>query len=84
MRRGEKGNNTRSLIAGTIAQQDYAKMFNVVDRNDRDSADFSTSITTNRFYLMIFCWLLDRVVHTEFLVIIYLVESGMGLACWKL
>ena len=41
----------RDEIPAPMAQADYVKFFNAVDRNDRDSADYSTSIRTTRYYL---------------------------------
>ena len=51
------------IIASPQAQADYVANNNAVDRNDWDSADFSTTIRTNQYYLRIFCWALDRVTH---------------------
>ena len=51
---------------------------NGVDRNDRDSADYSTSIRTNRYYLRIFCWGLDRVVHAVYVVVCFLAKGDVG------
>jgi hypothetical protein len=65
--RREKGKNTSTEIAAPRAQQDYVKYFNAVDRNDHDSADYSTSICTNHYYLLIFGWILDRVIHAMML-----------------
>jgi DNA polymerase III epsilon subunit-like protein len=42
---------TRDTIAAPRAQADYVANYNAVDRNDRDSADYSTTICTNRYYL---------------------------------
>ena len=57
--------------------------FNGVDRNDRDSRDYSTSIRTNWYYLRIFCWALDRVIHVLYNVVIFLVDMEMGEKGWK-
>ena len=73
----ERGSNVSRLIDATRAQQDYMKYFNAVDRNDRDSADYLTSICTNRYYLRIFCWILDRVNHVLYVVVCYLANSGI-------
>ena len=78
-----KGKLVRICIDGPRARQDYAKYFNAVDRNDRDSADYSTSIRTNRYYIRIFCWVLDRVVHTCFAVVLYCVNFGIARDEWK-
>jgi hypothetical protein len=69
--------------ANASARRDYAKYFNAVDRNDRDSADYSNSIRTNRYYIRIFCWVLDRVVHTCFAVVLYCVDFGIARNEWK-
>jgi hypothetical protein len=59
------------------AQRDYA-----VDRNDRESADYTTSIRTNRWYLHVFFWLLDRVVHQLYVTVIYCARNGIGPTEW--
>ena len=66
VKRHVKWKKGRVEIDGPKAQSEYVKYFNAVDRNDRDSADYSTSIRTNRYYLCIMCLVLDRVVHTCF------------------
>ena len=66
-----------------MAQLDYSTNFNAVDRNDRDSADYSTTIRTARYFLRIFCWALDRAVHTCFTVVIYLAAACIGKENWK-
>jgi hypothetical protein len=43
--------------------------FNGVDRNDRDSADFTTSLKTNRWYMRYYFYLLDRVVHAMYCIV---------------
>jgi hypothetical protein len=73
----ERGSNASRLINAPQAQQDYIKYFNAVDRNDRDSADYSTSIRTNRYYFRIFCWIFDRVNHVLYVVVCYLANSGI-------
>ncbi len=75
--RREKGKNTVAEIAAPQAQQDYVKYFNAVDRNDCDSADYFTSIHTNHYYLRIFGWILDRVIHVMYVVVCYMAESGI-------
>ena len=59
VKRHVKGKSTREVIEGPRAQRDYITFFNAVDRSDRDSADWSTSIRTNRYYIRILCWVLD-------------------------
>jgi len=57
--------------------------YNAVDRNDRDSADYSTTICTNRYYLRIFFWALDRVIHAVYIVVCFLIKSDIGQKEWK-
>ena len=63
VKRSVKGAKTRAEFAAPMAQADYVQHFDAIDRQDRDSADWSTSIRTDRYYLRIFFWLLDRVIH---------------------
>lgn len=39
-----------------------------MDQNDWDSSDYSTTIRTNRYYLQIFCWALDRIIHVLYVI----------------
>ena len=61
-----------------MAREDNVKHFNDAENNNRDSADYSTSIRTNCYYLRIFCWLLNRAVHTLYVVVCHLtyLENG--------
>ena len=59
------------------------KYFNAIDRNDRDSADYSTSIRPHRYCIRIMCWVLDRVVHTCFAVVNYCVSMVVINVDWK-
>ena len=71
--RGRKGSRDRAIIAGTIAQQAYAKLFAAVDLNDRDSADYLTAFRSHQYYLRVMAWVLDRVIHTIFVVVYFVV-----------
>jgi hypothetical protein len=62
----------------TQAQIDYAEHYNGVDQNDRDSADYSTSIRTTRYYLRIFCWAKDCVLHACSVIVRWLADAGLG------
>jgi hypothetical protein len=73
----------RDTIAAPRAQAEYVVYFNAVDRNDRDSADYSTTIRTNRYYLRIFTWTLDRVIHCEYVIVCNLAKSNVGPKSWK-
>jgi len=74
--RTERGSNVSRLIDAPQTQQDYMKYFNVVDVNDWDSADYSMSIHTHHYYL------LDRVNHVLYVVVCYLVNSGIRESEW--
>ena len=83
VKRHVKGKKGRVEIDGPKAQAEYVKHFNAADRNDRDSVDYSTSIRTNRYYIRVFCWVLDRVVHTCYAVVIYCASMGVINEDWK-
>ena len=73
----------RVCIGGPRARAQYAKYFNAVDRNDQDSANYSTSIRTNRYYIRIFFWVLDRVVHVIVAVVMYCSKLGVCPKDWN-
>ena len=78
-----KGKRSREVFPAPQAQVEYVKYFNAVDKNDRDSADYSTSIRTNRYYLRIFCWSFDRVLHALYVVVVCLAKMNIGNKEWK-
>ena len=82
VKRRIRGQQERATIREPQAHADYVQSMNGVDRNDRDSADYSTSIRTNRYYLRIFCSGLDRVVHAVYVVVCFLAKSGVGKREW--
>ena len=78
-----KGRKRRVKLAAPKVQKDYMEFYNAVDRNDRDSSDYSTSIKSNRFYLRIFFWLLDRIVLATYLIVIFMAKNGIGDPKWE-
>jgi hypothetical protein len=58
--------------------RDYAENYAAVDRNDHNSADYSTSMRTNRLYFHIFFWPLDRVIHMMFVICCNLAQKKRG------
>ena len=62
-KRHVKGKQEQITIQSTQAQQEYVQNYGGVDRNDRDSAEYSTTIQTHRWYLCIFFWLFDHIIH---------------------
>lgn len=53
VKHGRRRKRQRDTIPGPMAQLDYFTNFNAVDRNDRDIADYSTTIRTARYFLRI-------------------------------
>ncbi len=82
VKRHVRGKKQRCTLQAPAAQKDYALHFNAVDRNDRDSSDYTTSIRTNRWYLRLFFWVLDRVVHVLFVIVCVLAKSNIGPKRW--
>jgi len=83
VKRHVRGKKDREIISGVRAQQEYSKWYNAVDRNDRDSADYSTTIRTCRYYIRIMCWALDRVIHCEYTIVSWFAVHELGCASWK-
>ena len=68
-----KGKFNRVSLKTPNVQKIYANNFNAMDRNDRDSADYTCSIRTNR----IFFWLLDRAIFAMYIVLVnYYEDTG--------
>ena len=67
--------NSNHKLSAPAVQREYAQNFNAVDKNDRDSADYTCSVRTHRWYLRIIVWLLDRAVFATY---IYCVLSCQG------
>ena len=86
VQRGSKGTRERLRIAGTIAQSDYVKFFNAVDRNDWDSADYSLTVRTHRFYLRVLFWVIGRVIHICYMTVMLdaSIAQGALAASWSL
>jgi hypothetical protein len=78
-----KGKKKRETIPEPHAHADYLKSMNGVDWNDRDSHDYLTSIRTNQWYLRIFCWAMDWVVHAQHSIVIFLAKQDIGKPEWK-
>ena len=83
VKRHVRGKQDQEIINGPCDQAEYINFMNAVDRNNRDSTDFSTSIQTNRYFIRIFCWGLDRVVHTAYVVVCFLARKDIGNPEWK-
>ncbi len=71
-----KGKKRKIDIDAPTSQIDYVDNYNAVDRQDRDSSDYTTSIKTIRYYIRIFCWMLDRVIHALYVIVCHLISDG--------
>ena len=56
-------------IAGPRAERYYMTYFNAFDKNDHDISFYLMTIRTTRYYLRIFFWAMDRVVHNIIVVV---------------
>ena len=83
VKRHSNNKKKRYNIAGPCAQRDYVKYLNDFDKNNQDSSFYLTTIRKIHYYLRIFYWELDRVVHTLFVVVCYLAKSGIGKSEWR-
>ena len=83
MKRHCKKRAGREILAAPRVQRKYVTYFNAVDKNGRDSAEHSTTIKTNRYYIRIMTWILDRVIHTMYVVVVTLSAGGIGKPGWK-
>lgn len=63
VKRHVKGERKRVNLDALPIQPDCVQYYNAVDINDRDSVVYSCSVRKNMWYLRVFFWLLDRVVH---------------------
>jgi hypothetical protein len=57
------------VIASHAVVTDYSYHMNGVDHKDQDTVDWTVSLKSNRFYLRIFYWLFNGVLHTMYSVI---------------
>jgi len=55
---------------------EYTANMGGVDWKDRDSSDNSTSIRTTRYYLRIFFWILDSIIHAIYIIVCNYLESA--------
>ena len=76
VKRHVKGRKKRVDLDAPLVHKDYMKHFNAVDRNDRDSSDYTCSIRTHRWYLRILFWLLDRVVFSCYILVCEMQKEG--------
>ena len=82
-KRHDVSKKDREIVDGVRAQLEYVKWYNAVDCNDRDSADYLTTICTNHYYIRIMCWALDQVIHCEYKVVCWFSVNCLGRDEWK-
>ena len=78
-----KGKYSCLDITATLVGREYFENIEAVDKNDRDSTDYATSIITNQYYLWIFCKGLDRVIYIVYVVVIFCAYYDIGDTKWK-
>ena len=72
-----KGQRAPTIIQCPPVIKEYSKNgYNAVDRDDCDSADYTVSIRTNRWYLRKWFWTIDRANRCTYLCVKHLVEDG--------
>jgi hypothetical protein len=71
------------VICAPLCLGTYAGWFNAVDRNDHDSADYSTTIHINWYYIRVLCWALDRVLHACYVIICECAKADIGPIRWN-
>lgn len=81
-RRRIKGHRYAVKFDAPLVQKKYSVGFNGVDLSDKDSAKYSTSLRTNRWYLRIFFFVIDRVVHSMYIIVCAL-ASDTFMPKWK-
>jgi hypothetical protein len=74
--------NVIVLLFFLMVQQKHATGFNGVDLSDKDSAKNSTSLRTNRWYLHVFFFMIDRVVYAIYIIVCAL-ASNLFFPEWK-
>ena len=72
-----KGKRQRVEIQCPAIVKDYSLNMNGVDKADRDGRDNSVTIRSNRWYLRIWFWTIERVVHCVYIVVCHIAEAGL-------
>ena len=72
----------KKKISSHQITSDYALHMNGVDHKDRDTADWTVSMKSNRYYLQIFYWLLDSVIHAIYCIVKAVVANNKD-HCWS-
>lgn len=78
VKRFVKGKSRRVDISSVRAHKAYYNHLGAIDKNGRNNSEWTITMQTNRCYLRLFCRVLDRVVYTVFVIVIYLAGSDIG------
>jgi hypothetical protein len=70
VKRYVKSQQKRQKISSHEIVSDYSKYMSGVDHKDRDTADWTVSLKSNRWYLRIFYWLIDGVLHAAYRIVV--------------
>ena len=62
---------------------EYSDCMGAVDMNDGDGANYPISFRSNRWYLRLFAWTLERVIHAAYQIVIFLANSDPIFNNWK-
>ncbi len=79
-KRHVKRKQEQITIQSMQSQQEYVQNYGGVNRNGRDSAEYSTTIQTHCWYLCIFFWLFDCIIHMLYMIILYSLSNESS---WK-
>ena len=69
VQRWSQAKKKQDSISSHEVTTDYSYHMNGVDHKDQDTADWTVSLKSNRFYLRIFYWLFDGVLHAMYSII---------------
>jgi hypothetical protein len=64
-----------SVVAPPVTRE-YSDCMGAVDMNDGDGANYSVSFRSNRWYLRLFCWSLERVIHANFQLTVFFANGN--------
>jgi hypothetical protein len=76
VKRYVKNKARRVSISSHKIVSDYSKHMNGVDHKDRDTADWTVSLKSNRWYLRIFYWLVDGILHAAYRIVLALATDN--------
>jgi len=71
------------VYCGNKDKKTYGTSVQVCDRLVKEAELTKSHGRTNRYYLRIFCWALDRVIHAANVVVCFLIKSDIGQKQWK-